>query len=67
MRTDNKDLFAYSIESFSKEGYILEDVTLDLHSNIDDGFITTEYEDKFSSLGMPIYSVKAIKSVKKYK
>ena len=67
MRTDNKDLFTYSIESFSKKGYILEDVTLDLHSNIDDGFITTEYEDKFSSLGMPIYSVKAIKSVKKYK
>ena len=62
MRTDNKDLFEYSIESLSKHGYILEDVSLDLHSNIDlDDFITTEYEDKFSSLGLPIYSIKAIK------
>ena len=62
MRTDNKDLFEYSIESLSKHGYILEDVSLDLHSSIDvESLITTEYEDKFSSMDLPIYSVKAIK------
>ncbi|MBQ2639744.1 MAG: tRNA (guanosine(46)-N7)-methyltransferase TrmB [Bacilli bacterium] len=66
MRTDNKELFEYSLISLSKKGYILEDVSLDLHSKNEE-IITTEYEDKFSSLGMPIYSLKAIKSVKNNK
>ncbi len=61
MRTDNRDLYIYSLESFSSFGYILEDISFDLHSSIEEDFITTEYEDKFSSRGIPIYSVKAIK------
>lgn len=61
MRTDNRDLYIYSLESFSSFGYILEDISFDLHSSVEEDFITTEYEDKFSSLGIPIYSVKAIK------
>ena len=65
MRTDNSDLFTYSLESFSQNGYSLYDISLDLHSDIeDDDFITTEYEDRFSSKGMPIYSVVAVKSNK---
>ena len=69
MRTDNTDLFTYSLESFSQNGYVLYDVNLDLHSSIKDTdkFITTEYEDRFSSRGMPIYSVVAIKNVKRSK
>lgn len=69
MRTDNKDLFTYSLESFSKYGYNLENITLDLHESIEDmdEFITTEYEDKFSSKNMPIYSFKAHKSVQNSK
>lgn len=69
MRTDNAELFTYSLESFSETGYILRDVSLNLHENIEDpdSFITTEYEDRFSDKGMPIYSVKAIKSVQKSK
>lgn len=60
MRTDNKDLFTYSLTSFSSFGYILEEVSLDLHhDNLP--LITTEYEDKFSALGMPIYFVKCSK------
>lgn len=60
MRTDNRDLFTYSLESFSQYGYGLYDISLDLHS-VGLELITTEYEDKFSSEGMPIYSVVAIK------
>lgn len=60
MRTDNKDLFAYSLVSFSSFGYVLEEVYLDLHHD-NMPLITTEYEDKFSSLDMPIYFVKCIK------
>ena len=61
MRTDNRDLYIYSLESFSSFGYTLEDISFDLHSSVEEDFITTEYEDKFSSKGIPIYSVKAIK------
>ena len=60
MRTDNKELFEYSLVSFSKGGYTLEEVYLDYHHD-NMPLITTEYEDKFSSKGMPIYYVKAIR------
>ena len=64
MRTDNEDLFCYSLMSFSEVGYVLKDLTFNLHNNTDD-IITTEYEDRFSSRGMPIYAVRAIKCLKK--
>ncbi len=61
MRTDNADLFCYSLMSFSEAFYVLKDLTFDLHKNAPDDLITTEYEDKFSSKGLPIYSVRAVK------
>lgn len=66
MRTDNRELFEYSLEEISKKGYVLESVSLDLHSR-EEVFITTEYEDKFVSRGMPIYSLDATSSVQKSK
>lgn len=60
-RTDNQQLFIYSLESLSAFGYTLSDISFDLHKNIDESLITTEYEDKFSSKGMPIYSLVARK------
>lgn len=67
MRTDNKDLFIYSLESFSNHDYFLHDISFDLHHDTLEPLLTTEYEDKFSSRNMPIYSVKAssIKCIKK--
>lgn len=65
MRTDNEDLFCYSLMSFSEAHYILKNLTLDLHREKDENLITTEYEDRFSSKGMPIYSVEAIKVSKR--
>ena len=54
MRTDNKDLFTYSLVSFSTNGYMLIDISLDLHNdNMPD--ITTEYEDRFNNKGINIY------------
>lgn len=61
MRTDNSDLFCYSLMSFSEAHYVLKNLTLDLHQRMPDNLITTEYEDRFSSRGMPIYSVEAVK------
>ncbi len=54
MRTDNRDLFEYSLVSFSEYGYTLNNVSLDYHKdNAPD--ITTEYEDRFTKDGLPIY------------
>ena len=60
LRTDNKDLYAYSVETLSNHKYILNDVTFDLHKT-EENLITTEYEVKFSKQNIPIYSLKAIK------
>ena len=60
MRTDNRDLYIYSLMSFSEYGYILKDISFDLHKDKEE-LITTEYEDKYSSMGMHIYSVVATK------
>ena len=65
-RTDNQGLYIYSLMSYSENGYVLSEITFDLHKDKED-LITTEYEDKFSSKGMPIYSVVATKSVQKSK
>lgn len=60
-RTDNQDLYIYSLESYSDYGYKLKDISFDLHNTTEEELITTEYEDKFSSKGMSIYSVIATK------
>lgn len=53
MKTDNIDLFNYSVESLKDYGYNIEYITNDLHNeNIDN--IETEYEHKFSSKGIKI-------------
>ena len=63
MRTDNQGLYIYSLMSFSEHGYVLSDITFDLHSQEINNLITTEYEDRFSSKGMPIYAVVATKKM----
>ena len=65
-RTDNQGLYIYSLMSYSENGYVLSDITFDLHKDKED-LITTEYEDKFSNKGMPIYAVVATKDVQKSK
>lgn len=65
-RTDNQGLYIYSLMSYSENGFVLRDVTFDLHKDKED-LITTEYEDKFSKMGMPIYAVVATKDVQKSK
>jgi tRNA (guanine-N7-)-methyltransferase len=54
-KTDNRGLFEYSLMSFSSYGLLLKYVSLDLHNSDLDGNIMTEYEEKFSSIGQPIY------------
>lgn len=61
LRTDNRDLFTFSLESFSQYGYVLHDINLNLHEIDQPDIITTEYEDKFVEAGLPIYQVVATK------
>ncbi|CDD63944.1 tRNA (guanine-N(7)-)-methyltransferase [Firmicutes bacterium CAG:341] len=58
-KTDNMHFFEYSIESFSKCGFKLSNISLDLHHSDFEGNIETEYEQKFSSQGYPIYRLEA--------
>lgn len=61
-KTDNRELFEYSIVSLSNHGYILKEVTLDLYSMEDLNFnVPTEYEVKFKNKNMPIYRLVARK------
>ncbi|MCA1032394.1 tRNA (guanosine(46)-N7)-methyltransferase TrmB [Bacillus timonensis] len=54
-KTDNRGLFEYSLVSFSNYGLLLTFVSLDLHKSDYEGNIMTEYEEKFSKRGFPIY------------
>lgn len=58
-KTDNMHFFEYSIEQFTGSGFSLKNVSLDLHNSEFEGNIETEYEQKFASMGMPIYRLEA--------
>lgn len=54
-KTDNKDLFEFSIEEAGQAGWEILLKTRDFHnSEYIAGNIMTEYEEKFSSMGIPI-------------
>ena len=57
MKTDNRNLFEFSIISFVNYDYKIEEISLDLHKDDVKNNIETEYEKKFSSLGFPIYKI----------
>ena len=59
-KTDNRKLFEFSLESFNTNGWLLSNISLDLHKDEDIENITTEFEDKWSKLG-PIYRLEARK------
>lgn len=55
-KTDNRDLFEFSLEEVPEAGWTLVAHTFDLHNNEEmmQGNVMTEYEEKFSSMGNPI-------------
>jgi tRNA (guanine-N7-)-methyltransferase len=52
-KTDNADLFAFSLEEFANAGLEVRNVTFDLAAGVD-GDIMTEYEMRFRTLGVKI-------------
>jgi len=62
MKTDNRILFEFSLESFPANGFEVRNVTFDLHnSEFNEGNIMTEYEKNFSEQGIPICRLEAYK------
>ena len=62
MKTDNRELFEFSLKSYNQNNWDFLDLSLDLHSR-EEYIITTEYEDKFTQKGNVIYYVKIQKRV----
>lgn len=56
-KTDNKALFEFSLNEFAFCDLKMKNISLDLHKSDFEGNIMTEYEEKFSNQGMPIYRV----------
>ena len=53
-KTDNRDLFEWSLFQFPKAGFTLSEVTRNLHEGGVQG-VMTDYEEKFHALGTPIH------------
>lgn len=58
-KTDSQGFFEYSLESFSQNGFLLSEISLDLHKSDFEDNIVTEYEQKFVNQGFPIYRLVA--------
>ena len=63
-KTDNRLLFDFSLEQLPQAHWSLDAYTYDLHHDpaMNVNNIMTEYEEKFSSLGNPIYKLIASRS-----
>ena len=65
-KTDNDGLFDFSVEELKEIGFELKNVTYDLHST-DMPNIMTEYEKRFSDMGVKIKRLEATPTEKTYK
>jgi len=60
-KTDNRNLFEFSVKSFTDYGYKIDMLSLNLHEDTHIENIETEYEEKFISRGSLIYKVEVSK------
>ncbi len=56
-KTDNRPLFTFALEELEASGWELLGFSWDLHRDgaMSEGNVMTEYEERFSSLGQPIF------------
>ncbi|MBP2650392.1 MAG: tRNA ((7)-)-methyltransferase [Firmicutes bacterium] len=54
-KTDNEKLFEFSLNQFADAGLKMKHISFDLHNSDYKDNIMTEYEAKFSAMGMKIY------------
>lgn len=60
MKTDNEDLFIYSLETLSEKGYHLSDISFNYHKTHQD-IIMSEYEERFAKAGKNVFHLFAQK------
>ena len=62
-KTDNRELFDFSLEQVELAGWVLLAKTYDLHNDptLSRGNVMTEYEEKFSGQGHPIHKLIAMR------
>ena len=62
-KTDNRELFDFSLEQVELAGWVLLAKTSDLHNDptLSRGNVMTEYEEKFSGQGHPIHKLIAMR------
>ena len=58
-KTDNEKLFEFSLNEMAAAGLTLGNITFDLHNSGMADNVMTEYEQKFSSLGLRIFRCEA--------
>lgn len=60
-KTDNHDLFFFSVDELKETGWHIIAYTEDLHADEPVDNVRTEYEEKFSAKGNPIYRLVAVR------
>lgn len=58
-KTDNRNLFEFSLNEMSDFNLKLKNISLHLQESYFEENVTTEYEDKFMDIGLPIYRLEA--------
>ncbi len=54
-KTDNRSLFDFSLDQAKESAWNIQQITYDLHNSpLNEGNIMTEYEERFSTQGIPI-------------
>ncbi|MNJ54524.1 tRNA (guanine-N(7)-)-methyltransferase [compost metagenome] len=60
-KTDSRDLFEFSLNSFAAKGLQMNNISLSLHGKgINEEHVMTEYETKFVGQDMPIHRVEVM-------
>ncbi len=63
LKTDNYNLFAFSLKTLVNHGYKIDKVSYDLHNSDIENNIMTEYEERFVKKGMKINYLEASSNV----
>ena len=64
-KTDNREFFDYSVESFKENNWVVEDISYNYPLTNNEFDVPTEYERKFRAMGTPINFIKVKKELKK--
>lgn len=60
-KTDNEQLFEFSLNQIATDrDFQMKNISLDFHTGNPIGNVMTEYEEKFSSIGMKIFRCEAV-------